>query len=701
MPCIRVCKFTKDYNHMEEARKFWEVWDLRILTLYILIAQLYLHFYGRLRSRNKSVLMMLVNVWLLYLFSDLLATIALGKLSKLKVNENDTDMSSKIGEYALRVMWAPLILFFLGGPDTLTVLRVEENQLWVKHLIGLLTQGLRTAYALIVTFNPHDLVLSLLAALLFIPGIIKYGERVWVVRSISKGFTGFVHLDLPKIDEISATQPKVKPVLLAYSWFRTLRPHDAGYMSKEREVRPLLTRFHESVRTDDVDAFKLVDIELGMIYDLLFSKIGTIFTVWGSILRFLSFSLIVSVLVTYITCDKHSGRSNGDHIITIILLAGAIFLEIAGIFVQLISDYGMVWACKTGGKWATTVLFLREFVNSTSQRWPGVMGQFSFWDFCTNYKPNVCNRSKECLFGREKMLEKFSSQKRPNLQHLKDLIIRHLCEKLGGEAAVVDTSKISTERVTDVGTSQTSTQTIEEVGKLQTSTGGVANVKLPLGVKRGEWTLAHYDVEQQFKWSIKEEFGESIVIWHIATEVCYESDRPSDKVKLEAVKILSDYMMYLLVLCPNMFPFCNKYEEITQHYADMKKIFHGEVSRPEGVENEDDTLVDKAKRFVQDMKRNPKRWDIMGSMWAEMLCYAASKCPVKNHIQQLRQGGEFLTHVWLLLLHFGIMKKLDRSTFSPNVEDKKVKDQGEEELDQLEKHLDQAGIEFEEEFNLG
>lgn len=46
----------------------------------------------------------------------------------------------------------------------------------------------------------------------------------------------------------------------------------------------------------------------------------------------------------------------------------------------------------------------------------------------------------------------------------------------------------------------------------------------------------------------------------------------------------------------------------------------------------------------------------MGSMWVEMLCYAAMKCPWNNHIQGLRNGGEFLTHVWLLLMHFGVTR---------------------------------------------
>jgi hypothetical protein len=248
------------------------------------------------------------------------------------------------------------------------------------------------------------------------------------------------------------------------------------------------------------------------------------------------------------------------------------------------------------------------------------------------------------------MLKRFSSKKSLDQksldQHLKNLIITHLHEKLG-EAVVVDTLQISTKRVADVNTSETSTQQIGE-DKLQPSTGKVANVddKFSAGVKRGEWTLERFDLVQQFKWSIELEFGQSIVIWHVATQVCYESDYPNcfgEEVKLKTVKTLSDYMMYLLVACPDKFPFCHEYVKIMKDYAEMKKVFHG----LEGVENE-------GKRLAQDMQGNPMRWDIMQSMWAEMLCYAATECPVDSHIQELRHGGEFLTHVWLLHMHFGI-----------------------------------------------
>ncbi|KAK2651387.1 hypothetical protein Ddye_011243 [Dipteronia dyeriana] len=47
----------------------------------------------------------------------------------------------------------------------------------------------------------------------------------------------------------------------------------------------------------------------------------------------------------------------------------------------------------------------------------------------------------------------------------------------------------------------------------------------------------------------------------------------------------------------------------------------------------------------------------MGYDWLRlvgMLAYAASRCKANEHTQQLRRGGEFRTHVWLLLAHFGL-----------------------------------------------
>ncbi|KAF7138716.1 hypothetical protein RHSIM_Rhsim07G0044800 [Rhododendron simsii] len=686
MPCYRVCQqrsLPGAYNNMEDMRAWWENWDLRILILFILFTQLYLHVCGRIRGKSASALI-IVNVWLLYLFSDLFAIIALGKLSKLKIN-NDAleylkqivpkgltkkdqlappDFNVTLGKDALQVMWAPLILFYLGGPDTITVLRFEENKLWTKHLLGLVMQGLRTAYALIATlFFPGSLV-ACLALLLCIPGIIKYGERVWVVMLNSNDdYTGLVQLDPAKIDQCSrASGSKAKLALLAHSWLHTLRPHAEDYECDADEVATLEKQFGEKITTAD-EAFRLIAIELGLIYEMLFSKVGTIFTLWGSILRFLSISFLISLLVAFLmrreSHDKLPEHFKGDDVITIVLLAGAIFLDLAGIVVQLSSNWALVWACYNIDriKWgATPVLFLHKELISDRPWWSGVIGQLSLREFCKNYKSTWCNEKWGNLFGKEKMLKRYRSKKEPVLpRDLKDLIFNSLCE--------------------------------------------MSRKRPHSGVRRADqWTLLSDDLGQQFEyWGNELEFSRSIVIWHVATEVCYLSDRDKDDTKARLVKMLSDYMMYLLVAYPSRFPFCNICGEIMKDQEPMKKLFDSckgvknkgnttntTLVNREAVENKGDstTLVDKAQRIVQAMKeKHENSWDIMGRVWVEMMRYAAREIPVKKHIEELRCGGEFSTHVWLLLMHLGDSDKLEISHSSLADEDSKDDEVGQKDWD--------------------
>jgi hypothetical protein len=46
-----------------------------------------------------------------------------------------------------------------------------------------------------------------------------------------------------------------------------------------------------------------------------------------------------------------------------------------------------------------------------------------------------------------------------------------------------------------------------------------------------------------------------------------------------------------------------------------------------------------------------------------MLAYAAAHCPWKEHTHQLRRGGELLTHVFLLMLHFGLSEQYEFTRF--------------------------------------
>ena len=64
---------------------------------------------------------------------------------------------------------------------------------------------------------------------------------------------------------------------------------------------------------------------------------------------------------------------------------------------------------------------------------------------------------------------------------------------------------------------------------------------------------------ETLKESIEVEIDQSILLWHIATNLCYNYGRnttqnPDSSPNCEASKLLSDYMLYLLVMLPVMLP---------------------------------------------------------------------------------------------------------------------------------------------------
>ena len=50
------------------------------------------------------------------------------------------------------------------------------------------------------------------------------------------------------------------------------------------------------------------------------------------------------------------------------------------------------------------------------------------------------------------------------------------------------------------------------------------------------------------------EYYQSIIIWHIATDLCFNTDsgvnEPKNDLLRKVSKDVSDYMMYILVMCP-------------------------------------------------------------------------------------------------------------------------------------------------------
>lgn len=53
------------------------------------------------------------------------------------------------------------------------------------------------------------------------------------------------------------------------------------------------------------------------------------------------------------------------------------------------------------------------------------------------------------------------------------------------------------------------------------------------------------------------------------------------------------------------------------------------------------------------------RWKILSEFWAEMMLYITPSSDATAHLETLTRGGEFITHLWTLLTHAGILDRED------------------------------------------
>ena len=220
--------------------------------------------------------------------------------------------------------------------------------------------------------------------------------------------------------------------------------------------------------------------------------------------------------------------------------------------------------------------------------------------------------------------------------------------------------------------------------------------------RKGGRTLTSYKCED-LDWSVdKLGFDQSILIWHLATEMCYfqgyiepdeiktivnnegkresQNERSAKGLMRQRCNYLSRYMLYLLVRRPNMLPIGMghiKFRDIYTEVGDFIEEHNGKSVKNEEEASEtlskvktkvmlavggrdrsrrdrSNYVIFHACRLASALDKCDKKWEIIKNVWLEMFGHAASLCKGRLHAQQLRRGGELLTHVWLLMAHFGL-----------------------------------------------
>ncbi|XVF27102.1 hypothetical protein REPUB_Repub14bG0077600 [Reevesia pubescens] len=397
-------------------------------------------------------------------------------------------------------------------------------------------------------------------------------------------------------------------------------------------------------------AFEVVEMELAFMYDLLYTKASVVYSRWGLGLRCINLSLTCIVLVLFSLADDKHKYKKADLVITFLLLAVAIVLDIYAALIILFSDWTFVWLSLHKKMYILKALTSIQLFNNP--RWSNSMAQYNLLSFAlrekpmiydpilSQVKPHLCNRILKHLkfLGIVEKQEKERYVTKEVISNsLKEWIFKHLKERLKAKATVHDTSDAGKQKFT-----------VEIYG-------------------HGE-----------LKWSMEKGFDERILIWHIAADICYYLEEPAEAIesKREMSILMSRYMLHLLVNYPSMLPaglgdiliedtcaevidFCNTpeppknkidaYDRLVKATMGTELLGRRYRARKSMLSNGSSLA-----RSLNEMPNKEEKWSLIADTWVEMLAYAASHCEGSQHRQHLRRGGQLLTHVWLLMAHLGL-----------------------------------------------
>ncbi|KAL6636700.1 hypothetical protein ACP70R_024272 [Stipagrostis hirtigluma subsp. patula] len=169
------------------AVQWWEEWQLRILVLGSLTIQWFLLVAAPMRKYTVPRFFR-TCIWLAYVSSDALAIYALATLFNRHAKattSNGCGGSASKGSI-LEILWAPILLIHLGGQEELTAYTIEDNELWTRHTVTLVSQVAVALYAFYKSWpTSSDWKLLTSAILLFIIGVISFSEKPWALKKAS------------------------------------------------------------------------------------------------------------------------------------------------------------------------------------------------------------------------------------------------------------------------------------------------------------------------------------------------------------------------------------------------------------------------------------------------------------------------------------------------------------------------------------
>ncbi|XP_062224695.1 uncharacterized protein LOC133923400 [Phragmites australis] len=618
----------------------WKEWGLQALVLLSFTVQVTLLILAEFRRYIDSGVLR-AFVWSAYMLADATAIYVLGHLS----------VTSRSPEHELLALWAPFLLLHLGGQDKITAYAIEDNKLWLRHLQTLVVQVAAAAYVIygssIIVGGSRPLLRSA-TILVFVVGVVKYGERVWALRCAGTSPTGNYQSDIG-MRRFNLVVPEPFTSRLDPEYF-LLNAHLLLDFAKDRFKGPLPRLFlygsssPGSQLHGEEDLYKVAEMQLSLLHDVFYTKAEATHTWYGLCIRVLSSLAAAAAFLLFnilLLGDHHrklKGYSRVDVVVTYVLFVGAVVLETASLLRAMFSSWTCALLLKYGSEGVTVCtslahvpVYLRRLVRAAEWRrrcsWSRSMGQLNLVQLCVRSRASRI-RSIARWMGVEDWWNTLAySWSIPVSKCIVQLLLKSIKAKQWG---------------------------------------------------REEWERRGLYGDPA--WIVESKLEERILIWHIATEVYlwwYKDQKQAEAEAggahlVEAAQALSNYMLFLLASRPHMLPpdasrhdyvvlcyalTCHlKYSTaedvlgLLQRYADALRT--NSASEFELSCKNTNRLGDKALRggcslaaFLVDRQDSPvgDTLQMICQVWAQMLCCVAEECSANSHAKQLSSGGELLT----------------------------------------------------------
>ncbi|XBJ05949.1 hypothetical protein VPH35_024635 [Triticum aestivum] len=612
--------------------RIWNEQDVQIMVFISLELQLLLLFTGTTRRRCRVGWLRFL-VWLAYLASYAVAASAIGLFSQYedKYKLRSLESVEHLQALTLPFLWPPFLLH-LGGPDSITAFSIEDNNLWTRQLINLMFQLGLALYVFWKSFDLLDSQLIIVAVPLFVARMIKYWERIWALKRGSRD-----SLDCRmKNEDPNSPAPAPAPsgdavascaLNLGLSGRGLLVGRTLLQLGNRAEIE-VLSAFAGTESTER--KLKIILTELGMIYDMLYTKTMVLHSRTGIMLRCIA---LVAMVVAYVLLlgNQHMNDQKGiNHALTYELLLMSICMEVFSILVAIASPWTRArFNLGTFFSWLShilcclTQLILCCFTQVLSNTY---MGQFNLADYSMSKKfmSKFISEVYEAL-GLEKHWKNFW-----HIKHVEDkVIVLYIVGLFGTEP------------------------------------------------NHSEGRSRQLNLGQELKDLLNLPFEHTIFRLHIWTELHLSTYSLGGggvvgemSLLVAECRKLSNYLMYLMSVCPSMLPVSSVARDFEPLFSEWVRDNHNNLTKAEVLEKYANTVLVGSSPF-RDTPASVETLKDLKEVWARLLIYAAGKCPFQEHAWQLGNGGvELITVIGYLMMHqqlgdVGEKVELSPSSFLP------------------------------------